>query len=74
MTLPYERTRSVVQTQEFLTRLTRDTALPESIRDEARHLLRHYPSKHEVLQAGLNEEQSPRGILSQPVFSSKMDR
>ena len=46
MTPPYECTRSVVQTQEFLTRLSRDTALPESVRDEARHLLHHYLSKH----------------------------
>ncbi|WP_134618996.1 BPSL0761 family protein [Pseudomonas aeruginosa] len=74
MTLPCERTRSVVLTKDFLTRLSQDTALPESIRDEARQLLRHYPSKHEVLQAGLNEEQSPGGVLSQAVFSSKMER
>jgi hypothetical protein len=74
MTLPYERTRLVVQTQEFLTRLSRDTDLPESVRVKARHLLRHYPSKHEVLQAGRNEEQSPGGVLFQPVFSSKMER
>lgn len=42
MTLPYERTRSVVQAQEFLVELSRDTTLSESIRNEARRLLCHY--------------------------------
>ncbi|HFT7587541.1 TPA: BPSL0761 family protein, partial [Pseudomonas aeruginosa] len=41
MTLPYERTRSVVQAQEFLVELSRDTTLSESIRNEARRLLCH---------------------------------
>ncbi|MFJ2456514.1 BPSL0761 family protein [Pseudomonas protegens] len=41
MTRPYERTRSVVQAQEFLVELSRDTTLPEPIRNEARRLLRH---------------------------------
>ncbi|MGV8268226.1 BPSL0761 family protein, partial [Pseudomonas aeruginosa] len=52
MTLPYERTRSVVQAQEFLVELSRDTNLSESIRDEARRLLSNYPSKADMLQAG----------------------
>ncbi|WP_353629206.1 BPSL0761 family protein [Pseudomonas aeruginosa] len=63
MTLPYERTRSVVQAQEFLVELSRDTTLSESIRNEARRLLCHYPSKGDMLQAGRNEEQAAGSIF-----------
>ncbi|ASD11714.1 BPSL0761 family protein [Pseudomonas aeruginosa] len=73
MTLPYERTRSVVQTQEFLVELSRDTTLPEPIRNEARRLLRHYPSKNDMLQAGRIEEQAA-GLVFEPVFSSSIER
>lgn len=57
MTMPNERTRSIIQTREFLTCLSRDQALPETIRNEANRLLRHYPSAKEVLLAGKVEEQ-----------------
>lgn len=52
MTLPYERTRAVVQTREFLVELSRNTDLTEAIRLEAKRLLRHFPSKADVLLAG----------------------
>ncbi len=44
MTTVYERTRSVVQTREFLQVLSKDKSLPESIRRQAETLLRHYPT------------------------------
>lgn len=44
MTLPYERTRSVIQTEEFLRELSNDHQLPAGIRNEATRLLRHYPT------------------------------
>ncbi len=46
MTLPDERYRSVVQTQRFLARLAGGEfpRTPKAVRDEARGLLRHYPS------------------------------
>lgn len=47
-----ERTRSVVQAGEFLAEIVKDTALPDFIRNEAKRLLRHYPSAHEVWLAG----------------------
>ncbi|HEJ5436221.1 hypothetical protein EJ654_30000 [Pseudomonas aeruginosa] len=72
MTLPYERTRSVVQAQEFLVELSRDTTLSESIRNEARRRLCHYPSKGDMLQAGRNEEQAA-GSIFEPVFSSSIE-
>ena len=44
MTLPYERTRSVIQTENFLKKLLTTPRVPKWIRDEARWCLRHYPS------------------------------
>jgi hypothetical protein len=49
MTLPNERTRSVLNTQQFLLRLATPYGgglkrIPEEARSEARRLLRHYPS------------------------------
>ncbi|MFA1010056.1 MULTISPECIES: BPSL0761 family protein [Pseudomonas syringae group] len=52
MTMVDERTRSVVQAGEFLAEIVKDTALPDFIRNEAKRLLRHYPSAHEVWLAG----------------------
>ncbi len=36
MTMPSERTRSIIQTREFLVDLSRDKTLPEAVRTEAR--------------------------------------
>ena len=50
MTLPYERTRSVINAREFLFRLSTPyiqngiKKIPAAVRDEARRLLRHYPN------------------------------
>jgi hypothetical protein len=44
MTMRDERTRSVVQTREFLQELRHSADVPESVRNEAHRLLRHYPS------------------------------
>lgn len=45
MTMPDERTRSVIQTREFLQMLEAadKTEVPENIRKEAHRLLRHFP-------------------------------
>jgi len=48
MTMPNERTRSVVQAREFLQELMHSADLPESVRREARRLLRHYPSDEDL--------------------------
>ncbi|WP_433861009.1 BPSL0761 family protein [Pseudomonas thivervalensis] len=58
MTMPFERTRSVAQTHAFLTELACDTEVPERIRQNARFLLRHFPTKNEVLLAGRIEEEA----------------
>jgi hypothetical protein len=48
MTLPAERTSSVIRTQDFLLRLASPyngglKGIPKPVREEARRLLRHYP-------------------------------
>lgn len=73
MTMPCERTRSVIQAREFLRELSQDVSLPESIRWEAKRLLRHYPSRREMLLAGQVEERLTEGTLFQPTFSSSID-
>nr|WP_239690084.1 BPSL0761 family protein [Pseudomonas sp. NFPP33] len=66
MTMPDERSRAVVQTREFL---VKDSSLPEKVRDDAKFLLRHFPSQDDVILAGRIEEQSeslPLGASSVP--------
>ncbi|MFJ3483821.1 BPSL0761 family protein [Pseudomonas sp. NPDC090202] len=56
MTMPVERTRSVVQTREFLRELSKSPQIPESFRTEAARLLRHYPEAQLLLHAGWLDE------------------
>lgn len=47
MTIPYERTRALVYTYDFLNRLLdgqQTPRVPPAVRAEARALLRHYPT------------------------------
>jgi hypothetical protein len=51
MTLPYERKRSVSQTERFLLDLCNPKLTPKvpgTIREQARSLLRHYPSSYHM--------------------------
>lgn len=73
MTMPSERTRAVIHAGEFLQELSQDVSLPESFRRQARGLLRHYPSREEMLLAGRVQEQHTEGALAQPIFSSSID-
>lgn len=72
MTMRNERTRSIIQTRDFLVYLSRDQGLPESVRNEARRLLRHYPTSSEVLLAGKLEEQGGDSP-TEPFLSSSID-
>ncbi|MDD1141006.1 hypothetical protein M5G22_25885 [Pseudomonas sp. TNT2022 ID233] len=74
MTMPHERTRSVIQTRDFLIELSRDKSLPERIRRDAEFLLRHYPTRADMVTAGRVEEDtnSLAGLFG-PVFSSPID-
>lgn len=73
MTMPHERTRSMIQTRDFLVDLSKDQALPESIRNNARRLLRHYPTSNEILLAGKVEEQM-NNRLTPPFLSPTIDK
>ncbi|WP_317451691.1 BPSL0761 family protein [Pseudomonas sp. PSB11] len=66
--MPHERMRSIIQARDFLVVLSRDQALPEPIRNEARRLLRHYPTSNEILLAGKVEEHMKNGFT--PLFLS----
>ena len=52
MSMPSERTRSVIQTEAFLRELSKSPLIPEEYRNEAKRLLRHYPESSFVLFAG----------------------
>lgn len=43
MTMPDERTRSLLQVGAFLEELGKDSSVPLAIREEAYRLMRHYP-------------------------------
>lgn len=70
MTLPCERTRAIIQTEAFLNELSKDKTLPDEKRQEARRLLRHYPSRKEVLLAAEIEETLTSGTIFNPILSS----
>ena len=50
MTLPDERYRALQQTQRFLLRLLSTPRVPKAVKDEARGLLRHYPTDYDLQQ------------------------
>ena len=55
MTLPDERYRAVVRTEEFLKDLCnprKTPRVPKAIREQAYYCLRHYPSKYHMDVAG----------------------
>ena len=73
MTMPKERSRAIVQTQEFLEQLLQDASQSEDVRRLAKHLLRHYPSKSEVLMQGRIQEGLAAKFGYQPFLGSKLE-
>ncbi len=71
MTLPHERTRSVVKTRDFLARLVSPylpdglKRIPKPVRQEALRLLRHYPSAVDLKYAAesFSPEEADRIML-----------
>jgi hypothetical protein len=54
MTTPDERARAVLHTKEFLEELCSSEAMPDvpdAVRAQARHLLRHYPGRMDLARA-----------------------
>lgn len=52
MTLPIERTNAVLRTEKFLIDLCdpkKYPRVPYGVREEARRLLRHYPTKYDLV-------------------------
>ena len=65
MTVPYERTNAVVSTHSFLLSLcdaTQTPRVPKSVRQQAAHLLRHYPSKFQMDVIADREDNVPEAI------------
>ena len=59
MTLPDERYRAVLQAEDFLRDLldsSKTPRVPREIRDRARSVLRHYPSKWDMDRAATAAE------------------
>lgn len=52
MTLPIERTNAVLRTEKFLIDIQNPKKyprVPSGVREEARRLLRHYPTKYDLV-------------------------
>ena len=64
MTLPDERYRAVVQTMRFLTDILNTPRVPKQIKEQARSLLRHYPTWYDMQRAA---ESAPE------VFQERME-
>ena len=69
MTLPAERTSSVIRTQDFLLRLASPyqgiKRVPKAVREEARRLLRHYPHWFDLGRADSFDTDAAKRIASQ---------
>jgi hypothetical protein len=68
MTTPEERTRALLCAGKLLAELSsplKTPGVPDSIRESARHVLRHYPDQGYIIDIA---EQSERGALSGPLL------
>ena len=54
MTLPDERYRAVVKTQELLVEILNTPRVPKAIKEGAKYCLRHYPSAWDMKRAAEN--------------------
>jgi hypothetical protein len=67
MTLPDERYRAVIQTEKFLRALSYSSEIkrvPLAVRQQARALLRHYPSEYDM---------SKTAQTSSDIFAERME-
>ena len=74
MTTPYERTRALLFAGELLAELAnplKTPSVPESVRERARHVLRHYPDRGYIIDIA---EQAERGALSGPLLDAAAAR
>ena len=71
MTVPIERTNAVIRTEKFLIDLLdpkKTPRVPRSIRQDARNLLRHYPSEFEMNVIADREDRSEARALHMKIF------
>lgn len=74
MTMPDERTRALLLAGNLLAELSnplKTPGVPDSIRDQAQHVLRHYPSQGDIIGIA---EQAERGALSGPLLDAAVAR
>ncbi len=71
VTRPAERTRTLIQTRDFLLELKRDLSVAEDVRRQAKRLLRHYPSAEEILLHGSILEEERFELMIEPFLTSK---
>ncbi|WP_348532534.1 BPSL0761 family protein [Pseudomonas sp. PP3] len=69
MTMPNERTRAVISAGVFLREISQDITLNVELRDMADQILRHYPSRSEVLMQGQFEASYLESFGVSPFFS-----
>lgn len=72
MTLPIERTLAVKNTENFLCSLCdpkKTPRVPKEIREQARSLLRHYPSKFDMDEISRREDEAEFSLYK--VFGGK---
>lgn len=56
MTMPDERTRTLIQAGALLKELASDDRVPEAIRKDAERLLRHYPTVSQIRTMALIDQ------------------
>jgi hypothetical protein len=74
MTMPDERTRALIFAGELLADLSnpaKTPGVPDSVRERARHVLRHYPDQGYIRDIA---EQAERGALSGPLLDGAAAR
>lgn len=69
MTLPYERSRAVVQTHQFLKELTLNPDLPPELLAQAKVLLRYYPEPCGIMLLARMEKVVQGMALGDPALS-----
>jgi len=55
MTMPHERTRSLIEAEKVLVSLSHDPSISETMRDRIKGVLRHYPTESEIIIHGSYE-------------------
>jgi hypothetical protein len=71
MTIPIERTNAVIRTEKFLLELLdpkKTPRVPRLIRQDARNLLRHYPSEFDMNMIADREDTEGNNGISYKVF------